>query len=918
MKSGILGLLALAFLAAAAQAAPPILTGPRGAAGNPPANIRSTTHGVRFNADQMLNLGPGEEVELNLPSGRRHPYVFELRQAHGDGIYSWIGKHKERGNHSRAIVTTGPGGSFAVFETPDGEYRLVPGENGNDVLIDMTAEAPFIPAINLGDDGLIPPVSKNQRQATFAPETMVRIPGVNSLAVPKATPVPQYVVDLMIVYTTGLAQNLGANLMTRLYFLVTRANTAYADSEVAITLRLVRAVQANYTDAPGDQAALFAISPNRPEFDASAFHGIEAARASAGADLVAFLRNGLSFGGSGLAWVGSTSPDPLDMYSLVTGCVLGCESVFIHELGHNMGNKHDRPTTSWQAGGTASPPAGAFSYSFGYAFCKSGTLTCNPTLPNGSPPACGPSNNSANQPECSTTDNSNFGDIMAYFQGTAQTIYKFSNPGVSCATANGDLVPRPCGVSEVAGDSANTALSMNNNRAVLSALRSAVTGTNAPGSLQFTATAVAAAESAGTMTFNVSRLGGSSGAVGVTYATTSGTAVAGVDYVATSGNLSWGDGDTANKPISVTLIANGANAVSPRFTVGLSSPTGPAGVSLGFPTVATGIIYEAWPPGGIFPAGYLTPDGSTAAWTLASDQVFEGPASLRSGSVTGNGDFATFFNSDISYTATFTGGLVGCAYRVSSYPFWGTFDFLIDGTVVLRADGESGWQYFTTPVSAGLRTLRWRFRNALPFACAVANPPPPGGGSCADRAWIDAISLPPSVPVMLGVKSRKTHAAGGTFDITLDATQPIGSAVTVEERAIGSGHKVVFQFGTAITSTGTVSCVDAASNPVGSVSSAIVGNTVEVTLTGVPENKRVTVSLGNVNALGIAASASLGFLTGDVNGSRSVTSSDILAAKGRSGLTFGTTNWPYDVNLTGTLDSSDVTAVKANAGLSIP
>jgi hypothetical protein len=611
--------------------------------------------------------------------------------------------------------------------------------------------------------------------------------------------------------------------------------------------------------------------------------------------------------------VGDTAPQnmPTYMYSVITGCVLGCESVFIHELGHNMGNKHDRNTVVWQA--WSSPQGGgAYPYSYGYAYCNSGSLTCNPLTNPANPGGC------ASQPECSTNDLTNFADIMAYFQGTAQKIYKFSNPNITCAAPGGDGVPRPCGIIDTDPNSANTALSMNNNRVALSSIKGSVSGANLPGSLQFTTLATAALESAGSITFNVSRLGGSAGAVSASYATQNGSAIAGLDYVASSGNVSWTNGDSANKTIVVPLIANGAATNGTTFSVTLSNPTGAAGVFLGFPSTTTGIIQEPWPPGGTMPAGFTTTGG--LPWTTATDQVYEGTTSLRSAQPISS-SLGTYNDSELFYTATFGAGTLAFAYRVSSwqnagYFPYGLMDFSVDGTVVMSDGGETGWKYFTYTLSAGNHTLRWRYRNALTAPCSAGwNPPAPAGAACADRAWIDALVLP--APRASSVKSRKTHGGAGTFDQTIDTTALIGGAITVEPRSAGASHVLVHQFDATVATPGVAVCIDQSAAPIGSATPAAVGSTVEVTVTGIPDNKRVTCTLSNVNGIGGNVAASVGFLAGDVNGSRSVTASDILATKGKAGQPVAT-NFKYDIDRNGTIDANDVAAVKANAGLSMP
>ena len=54
--------------------------------------------------------------------------------------------------------------------------------------------------------------------------------------------------------------------MTRLNFLVTRANIAYLDSEVGVTLRLVNVTVVDYTDASSNFTAINAISAD-PSLD---------------------------------------------------------------------------------------------------------------------------------------------------------------------------------------------------------------------------------------------------------------------------------------------------------------------------------------------------------------------------------------------------------------------------------------------------------------------------------------------------------------------------------------------------------------------------------------------------------------------------------------------------------------------------
>ena len=196
----------------------------------------------------------------------------------------------------------------------------------------------------------------------------------------------------------------------------------------------------------------------------------------------------------------------------------------------------------------------------------------------------------------------------------------------------------------------------------------------------------------------------------------------------------------------------------------------------------------------------------------------------------------------------------------------------------------------------------------------------PDGSQCtmtvsASRNVTASFSAPVAL-ALTDVVSRKAHGAG-TFDLPVDATQPIGGAVSIEPRAIGSGHRIVFQFNAPVSAPGTPACVDASQNNIGAAAAVASGNEVVVTLTGIPNASRARVSLANVNGT-LGAAASIGFLLGDVNGTRSVTASDILRAKGRLSQAVTNLNAVYDADLSATVDAADVTTIRQGAGMTLP
>ncbi|MDB6112736.1 MAG: hypothetical protein JWR69_4486 [Pedosphaera sp.] len=110
------------------------------------------------------------------------------------------------------------------------------------------------------------------------------------------------------------------------------------------------------------------------------------------------------------------------------------------------------------------------------------------------------------------------------------------------------------------------------------------------GTVAFNSPTYSAPASNGVATITVTRTGGTQGAVQVAYATApGGTAVTGVNYVATSGVLNWATGDATSKSFTVTLLNGHLGGTNTTVNLALSSPSGGAGVG-GQSTASLSII----------------------------------------------------------------------------------------------------------------------------------------------------------------------------------------------------------------------------------------------------------------------------------------------------------------------------------------
>lgn len=379
-----------------------------------------------FTGGLWLPDGAGGRIHLR--------YVRHI--LHGDGTWTWIGKVATAHGEQSAVITFGKGAVFGRIPQSNGYPLRLITQHGEISLLrtsgDIISRSATAVAMRASNDaralprrrpatGSAPAAADAQKQQTIA------------AAVTAANPV----IDVMVAYTPGIVSEYGSTsaAVTRINNLVDIANQAYADSKVNQSIRLVDTVQVDYPDDTSNDSALDDLtgydSNGNPVKIPSSLQGIAGLRSQHGADLVSLLRayDNATNGGCGLAWIigGNETPivpaqDNIYGYSVVgdgsDGGFFCLDTSFAHELGHNMGDAHDRAN--------ADNP-GAYPYSYGY-------------LGNGT---------------------NGFATIMAYGSPTQTPLAVFSNPDISICQNT------PCGVADTASNSADNAHSMNNTASLI-------------------------------------------------------------------------------------------------------------------------------------------------------------------------------------------------------------------------------------------------------------------------------------------------------------------------------------------------------------------------------------------------------------------------------------------------------------------
>lgn len=208
-------------------------------------------------------------------------------------------------------------------------------------------------------------------------------------------------IDLMVLYTT--TNQTAAYAKQRIQYLVDVSNQAYKDSGINLKLRLVHTRATSYVENNANAQALSDLST-----DKGAFAGTAALRNQYGADLVALFRPlyAQTAGSCGTAYVGFANGSGAnagigfgtigDGYSKDALSNYYCgANTFTHEIGHNLGNVHDREYSN---------VAGKFAYSYAWGI------------------------------------NNKFGTIMSYY---GPSVMLFSTPNLATQCAGG-----PCGFAE--------------------------------------------------------------------------------------------------------------------------------------------------------------------------------------------------------------------------------------------------------------------------------------------------------------------------------------------------------------------------------------------------------------------------------------------------------------------------------------
>jgi hypothetical protein len=349
------------------------------------------------------------EVTIALPDGRTLQALRQrLTESKSQGARSWVGTFAEQpGSIATFSTVRGVTTGFVTYGLET--YEVLPERAGMHVMYRVDERK--LPSVELEDTGAMKTVSADLAGTTAATGT-----GIETTAATTGSTQ----IDLLVVYTPAASAAYGAaTLASMVQNGVAMANQAYANSRIAITLNLVGLQEISYVES-GVQTSLDDL---RGTTDGK-MDSVHTLRNNLGADVVTLVSQDTN--ACGMASVMTTVSAafaPMAFSVVKAGCL--SQHSLAHEIGHNMGNKHDRDNAT---------SAGAYPYSYGFRRC--------------------------------VTDGTGFRSVMAYSCPGAPRVAWFSNPDVYY---NGYATGIAYETSP--STSADNARSMNNTAATVAAFR---------------------------------------------------------------------------------------------------------------------------------------------------------------------------------------------------------------------------------------------------------------------------------------------------------------------------------------------------------------------------------------------------------------------------------------------------------------
>jgi len=308
-----------------------------------PGVMRERFAGIRTdlfapgNAKLGDRTAPGSVVELNLFEDVYLTAVLEIADINTNGTLSWSGYLAEY-DQSRVTMVVDFENNLIVgnIVAPYEYYQIRYVGNG-------------LHTVRQVDQGSLPedaePLAPIDNQLQFSTKELITRADTGS------------VVDVMVLYTSSVRQSEGGTAAAQalVNLAVAETNQGYANSNVGFSLNLVHSYETSYNESSNFSTNLSRLAGKTDGY----MDDVHAIRDQYCADVVALIIDGTQYCGIAYIMTNVSTAFESSAFSVTARvCATGYYS-FGHELGHNMGARHD-----WYVDGNTSP----YIYNHGYTY----------------------------------------------------------------------------------------------------------------------------------------------------------------------------------------------------------------------------------------------------------------------------------------------------------------------------------------------------------------------------------------------------------------------------------------------------------------------------------------------------------------------------------------------------------------------
>ena len=374
----------------------------------------------QLSTDQrMSDIDVGDVLNLALDLELEYSFLVDNKVANGGNRFSIIAT-SIRG--LKLLLSIDGNAVYGSVSGNGHNYTISTDHDFGMILIDQSHDD--FPEIDFGHDALVPP-TQNAKASGIEQMTVSE---KQSFFDVRTRVADESIITMLFVYSPEFAQGFGSP-EARINDLLNFTNQAMADSGVYLRFTLARAEEVDFDNSLSTGTTLTQVTNGQ-----GAFAGVGALRDQVGADMVAVLSFANNFSANGVAWVNGSNPNfAFSSTRLSPQC---CNSVFAHELGHNLGSGHERASVNSVASSPCSFNLTGFSCGHGNADRNWGTLM-------------------------SRLNSRNAGNV-------------FSNP------LSNNCLGEPCGIAEGSSEAADNTRSFNMSRFVVANFRDDPLGSDSP------------------------------------------------------------------------------------------------------------------------------------------------------------------------------------------------------------------------------------------------------------------------------------------------------------------------------------------------------------------------------------------------------------------------------------------------------